>query len=343
MPCGPEAPATFPSSSAERFRPGTSSRCATPVRWRCSPPGRRSPIWCAACTRSSREATCRSCRRKLDHPKRNSREVRQMDLGIAGRVAFVSGGSMGMGRATAELFALEGCRVVVAALPEHQDSITETVEAITAKGGEAVGVAGDLTREEDVTRAVGVATEAFGSPDIAVANVGGPGPGNFFDVSNEEFETALHSMTLSMVYLARAVIPHMREQKWGRIVNLGSGAAKEPPAELPHILANTARAAVVPLNKSLSNEFGRDGITINTIATGYIGTQRMRDYYARLAGERNLPVEELVGQLTANVPMRRVGTPEEMAGVIVFLCSELAGYVTGQFLAVDGGFHRSAW
>jgi len=266
-----------------------------------------------------------------------------MDLGITGRVAFVSGGSMGMGRATAELFALEGCRVVVAALPEHQDSITETVEAITAKGGEAVGVAGDLTREEDVTRAVGVATEAFGSPDIAVANVGGPGPGNFVDVSNEDFETALHSMTLSMVYLARAVLPHMREQKWGRIVNLGSGAAKEPPAELPHILANTARAAVVPLNKSLSNEFGRDGITINTIATGYIGTQRMRDYYARLAGERNLPVEDLISQLTANVPMRRVGTPEEMAGVIVFLCSELAGYVTGQFLAVDGGFHRSAW
>jgi 3-oxoacyl-[acyl-carrier protein] reductase len=150
-------------------------------------------------------------------------------------------------------------------------------------------------------------------------------------------------MALSMVYLARAVLPHMREQKWGRIVNLGSGAAKEPPAELPHILANTARAAVVPLNKSLSNEFGRDGITINTIATGYIGTQRMRDYYARLAAERNMPVEDLVGELTANVPMRRLGTPEEMAGVIVFLCSELAGYVTGEFIAVDGGFHRSAW
>jgi 3-oxoacyl-[acyl-carrier protein] reductase len=266
-----------------------------------------------------------------------------MDLGIAGKVAFVEGGSMGMGRATAELFAQEGCRVVIAALEEHQDSITETVAAIRSAGGEAVGVAADLTLEEDVQRAVAFATEAFGPPDIAVANVGGPGPGYFDDVKNEDFIVAFQQMAMSMIYLARAVVPHMREQKWGRIVNLGSGAAKEPPPELPHILANTTRAAVVPLNKSLSNEFGQDGVTINTIATGYIGTQRMRNYYAHLAAERGVPVEEIVGALTANVPMRRIGTPEEMAGVIVFLCSQLAGYVTGEFIAVDGGFHRSAW
>jgi 3-oxoacyl-[acyl-carrier protein] reductase len=266
-----------------------------------------------------------------------------MDLGIAGKVAFVEGGSMGMGRATAELFAREGCRVVIAALEEHKDSIDETVEAIVAAGGEAIGVAGDLTREDDVQRAVAAATEAFGSPDIAVANVGGPGPGYFDDVRNEDFIAGFQSMAMSMVYLARAVIPHMRAQKWGRIVNLGSGAAKEPPPELPHILANTTRAAVVPLNKSLSNEYGQDGITINTIATGYIGTQRMRNYYEHRAAERGVSTEELVAVLTANVPMRRIGTPEEMAGVIVFLCSQLAGYITGEFIAVDGGFHRSAW
>jgi 3-oxoacyl-[acyl-carrier protein] reductase len=266
-----------------------------------------------------------------------------MDLGIAGKVAFVEGGSMGMGRATAELFAREGCRVVVAALEEHKDSINETVEAITAAGGQAIGVAGDLTREEDVQRAVATATEAFGAPDIAVANVGGPGPGYFDDVANEDFVLAFQQMAMSMIYLARAVLPHMRAQKWGRIVNLGSGAAKEPPPELPHILANTTRAAVVPLNKSLSNEYGPDGVTINTIATGYIGTQRMQNYYTHLAAERGIGVDELVGALTANVPMRRVGTPEEMAAVIVFLCSQPAGYVTGEFLAVDGGFHRSAW
>ncbi|KRA31502.1 3-oxoacyl-ACP reductase [Nocardioides sp. Root614] len=266
-----------------------------------------------------------------------------MDLGIAGKVAFVSGGSMGMGRATAELLAQEGCLVAVAALPAHKESIDETVDAIRVAGGRAVGVAADLTVEEDVNRAVAECTFALGAPDIAIANVGGPGPGDFVDVANEDFTDAFQSMAMSMIYLVRAVLPHMREQKWGRIVNLNSGAAKEPPPELPHILANTARAAVVPLNKTLSNEFGKDGITVNTIATGYIGTQRMQAYYEHLAAERGVTKEELVAALTANVPVRRVGTPEEMAGVVTFLCSEYAGYVTGEFIAVDGGFHRSAW
>jgi 3-oxoacyl-[acyl-carrier protein] reductase len=266
-----------------------------------------------------------------------------MDLGISGKVAFVSGGSMGMGRASAELFAREGCRVAVAALPEHKDSIDETVEAITAAGGQAIGVAADLTVEHDVQRAIATCTEAFGVPDIAVANVGGPGPGDFFDVSNDDFSGAFQQMALSMVYLARAVIPHMREQGWGRIVSLNSMAAKEPPPDLPHILANTARAAVVPLNKSLANEFGRDGITVNTLGTGYIGTERMRGYYERLAGERGVTAESLLAELTSSVPLRRVGTPAEMAGVVVFLCSQYGGYVTGEFLNVDGGIHRSAW
>jgi 3-oxoacyl-[acyl-carrier protein] reductase len=267
-----------------------------------------------------------------------------MDLGIAGKVAFVSGGSMGMGRTTAELFAQEGCRVVVAALPEHKESIDDTVAAIQTAGGQAVGVAADLTKKDDVERAIATAEDAFGSrPDIAVANVGGPKQGEFFTVTNEDFEAALHDMAMSMVYLARAVIPHMREQRWGRIVALNSGAAKEPPPELPHILANTSRAAVIPLNKSLSNEFGQDGITINTIATGYIATPRMKAYYETLAQSRGVSAESLVEQLVSSVPVRRLGSPEEMAATIVFLCSQQAGYVTGQFIAVDGGFHRSAW
>lgn len=266
-----------------------------------------------------------------------------MDLGIVGKVAFVEGGSMGMGRAIAELFAREGCRVVIAALPEHEDTIKETVEAIRSEGGQAAGVAADLTVEEDVERAIAFATDTFGPPDIAVANVGGPGPGYFDDVSNDDFTASFQQMAMSMVYLARAVLPHMREQKWGRIVTLNSNAAKEPPPELAHILANTTRAAVVPLNKSLANEFGPDGITVNTIGTGYIGTPRMRGYYERLSAERGVPVEDLLAHLSATVPVRRVGDPGEMAGVVVFLCSELGGYVTGEFINVDGGQHRSAW
>jgi 3-oxoacyl-[acyl-carrier protein] reductase len=266
-----------------------------------------------------------------------------MDLGIAGKVAFVSGGSMGMGRATAELFSREGCKVAIAALPDHKDSIDETVEALRASGAQAVGVPADLTVKQDVDRAIATCADAFGVPDIVVANVNGPGPGYFNDVSDDDFVKSFQHMAMSMVYLVRATLPHMREQHWGRIVTLNSAAAKEPVTEIPHILANTARPSAVTLNKSLADEFGRDGITINTIATGYIGTPRMRSYWERMAAERGTTVESEVEKLTASIPLRRVGTPEEMAGVVVFLCSQLGGFVTGEFIHVDGGQHRSAW
>lgn len=266
-----------------------------------------------------------------------------MDLGIAGKVAFVSGGSMGMGRATAELLAAEGCRVAVAALEQDKESIDDTVAAIKAAGGQAIGVAGDLTVKTDVQRAIAETTEAFGTPDIAIANVAGPGVGYLFDVADEDFMTAHQQMTMSMVYLCREVIPHMRAQKWGRIVNINSSSAKEPFRELAHILANTGRAAVVALNKSLSNEFAGDGVTINTIGTGYIGTDRMLGYFARVAAEKGLPVEAVQASLTASIPAGRVGLPSEMAGTIAFLCSEYGGFINGELIAVDGGQHRSAW
>jgi 3-oxoacyl-[acyl-carrier protein] reductase len=151
-----------------------------------------------------------------------------MDLGIAGKVAFVSGGSKGIGRSTAEILAREGCRVVIAA--RGQAAIDATVAAITAAGGTATGVCADLTERADVERAVTAGTEAFGPPDIAVANVHGPGPGNFFDLSDTDFAEAFRRMTLSMVYLARAVVPHMREQGWGRAGQRGVGRGQGAPA-----------------------------------------------------------------------------------------------------------------
>jgi 3-oxoacyl-[acyl-carrier protein] reductase len=266
-----------------------------------------------------------------------------MDLGIKGRVAFVSGGSMGMGRSAAELFAQEGCRVVIVALPRDQDSIDETVAAITAAGGEAVGVGADLTVRAEVERAVGTAASTFGSPpDIAVANVDGPGTGNFDDVSDDDFRVAMDRMMMSMVYLCRAVLPHMREQRWGRIVNLNSMGAKEPPPGLAHVLVNPSRAAVANLDKTLANEFAQFGITINTIGTGFIGTGRMHAYVDRMAAEQGVPREDVLAAVSADAPAGRIGTPEEMAGVVAFLCSEYAGYVNGEFIHVDGGTHRSA-
>lgn len=264
-----------------------------------------------------------------------------MDLGIAGKVAFVSGGSKGAGRATAELLAKEGCRVVIAA--REQRSIDLAVEAICNSGGVATGVSADLTDKKGIDYAVQRATDVFGPPDIAICNVHGPGSGDFSDLCAEDFTTAFNEMTLSMFHLARAVVPHMRQQKWGRLVNIGSYAPKEPPPELKHLLANTVRASVITMNKSLANEFGPDGITVNTIGTGFIGTERMHTYVDNVAKEQGKSKDEMLAEFTRNIPVRRVGLPEEMAAMIAFLCSKQAAYVTGNLIPVDGGIHRSAW
>lgn len=264
-----------------------------------------------------------------------------MDFGIAGKVALVSGGSRGIGRAAADILAGEGAKIVIAA--RNQEAIDEAVREITAAGGDAVGVSCDMTTLEGVTTAVDTARESFGSPDIAISNVHGPGPGDFFDVTPEDFRRVIDEIVLSVIHFSRAVVPHMQKQGWGRLVNIGSGAAKEPPPELKHILANTARASVVTFNKSLSNELGPDGITVNTVGTGFIGTQRMWDYVTHVGQERGLEPEAMMAGFSTGIPLRRPGKPEEIGAVIAFLCSQQAGYVTGQLIPVDGGVVRSAF
>lgn len=264
-----------------------------------------------------------------------------MDFGIAGKVAFVSGGSKGIGRQCAEMLGKEGCKVVIAA--RGQQAIDEAVASIRAGGGEAIGVSVDLTCEADILRAVEVARATYGAPDIVITNVHGPGPGDFFDHSGDDFVAAFRDLALSVIFLARATLPAMKDKGWGRLVTIGSGAAKEPPSELKHILANTARASVVSLNKSLANEFSQYGITVNTLATGWIGSERMYAYLAHVAEEKGLTEEGAMDMLKGLIPAGRPGKPEEMAALAVFLCSTQAAYMTGNLIAVDGGLHRSAW
>ena len=177
-----------------------------------------------------------------------------MELGIRGRTAIVSGGSKGIGRATAELLARDGVNVAIAA--RGKEAIDEAIDAIRSDGGSAVGIVADMRDADDVERAVATARDEFGPPDIAISNVHGPGPGDFFDLDDDAFRRAFDDMVLSVVHLTRAVVPDMRKQGWGRLVNIGSGAAKEPPSDLRHALANTTRAPVVTLQKTLANELG---------------------------------------------------------------------------------------
>jgi 3-oxoacyl-[acyl-carrier protein] reductase len=264
-----------------------------------------------------------------------------MDLGITGKIALVAGASSGMGRATAELLAREGCLVAVAALPADQVSIDETVAGINASGAHAVGIAADFTVGEEVQRAIGWVTKELGPPDIAIANVDGPGAGLFDEVPDEKFRAAVNNMTMSVVYLVRAVLPHMRVRHWGRIVALNSMAAKEP--EAGRVLVSPSRAAVVGLCKSLADEVAADGITVNSVGTGWFHTDRMIRGYTVAAERRGVTLDTVLEELKASLPARRLGRPQEMAAVLAFLCSEGAGYITGEFINVDGGYHRSAF
>ena len=256
-----------------------------------------------------------------------------MDLGIEGRVALVSGGASGMGKAIALRLAKEGVAVAVVALPDDPAAISATVAAIEEEGGRAAGVAADLTKEDDVIRALGEAASRLGPPDIVVVNVAGPESGYFDDVTNSDFEVSLPGMSMSLVYLARTALGHMRGQAWGRIVVLNSVVAKEPPPDIGHVLAAPARAAANGLGKALANELASDGITVNVVAAGFIGTDR---FHARVGADA-------LEQVKRGIPARRVGRAEEIASAVAYLCSNDAGYITGETIAVDGGYHRSAF
>ena len=267
-----------------------------------------------------------------------------MDLGISGKVAFVSGGTRGIGRAAAEHLVAEGCRVVV--IGRRQSSVDEAVAAMSKNGGIVAGVTADLTDASDIKRAVQFARDTYGDPEIVISNVhlgdgGADGDGSFESLSTADYETAFKELTLSVVHLTREVIPAMKANKWGRLINVGSGAAKEPPMEMEHLLHNMVRAPVVLLNKSLANDLGPYGITVNTIGTGWIATDAVKKY-ARDVGIAQEDMEDWVRD-NFDIPMNRFGLPEEEGALITFLASNYAGYITGNWIACDGGQHRSAW
>lgn len=264
-----------------------------------------------------------------------------MKLGIENKVALVSGGSKGIGRACAELLAEQGCRVLVAA--RGAEGVELAVQAIRAAGGRVAGVATDMSDAPGVQRAVDATREAFGAPDIVISNVHGGEPCDFLKDDPAEFTDSFQNLVMSVVHLARATLPHMQAQGWGRLLTIGTAAAKEPAAGLRLMAANTARAGVVTLNKSLADEFAGQGITVNTLATGWIATEHMLDHVGQMAAAKGQPADAMLGKLARGIPVGRPGRPVEIASLAVYLCSDLAGYLTGCLIPVDGGSHRSAW
>lgn len=260
-----------------------------------------------------------------------------MDLGLKGKVVVVGGASKGIGKATALVFAREGAKVAISARdPDMLQGAAEEIRKET--GAETLPIPGDLSQVQTAEQFIDETVEHFGTIHVVVANTGGPPLGGFNNMSDTDWENAFALNFLSTVRLFRRALPHMQKQKWGRLLSVMSMSVKEPIDGL--ILSNGVRPGVVGMAKTLSREVGKHNITVNTILPGRILTDRLKGGIAARAQRANKSFDEALQDSSADVPLGRIGDPEEMANVIVFLASEAASYVNGVSIQVDGGLVR---
>jgi 3-oxoacyl-[acyl-carrier protein] reductase len=247
-----------------------------------------------------------------------------MDLGIEGKIALVTGASRGIGLAASLGLAAEGARLVLSARNERV--LAEAVERVRSAGGEAVAIPADVADPQAAERLLAQVRERFGAPDILVVNAGGPPAGLPSALGEEQWAAGFQLTLMSAVRLAREALPAMRERGWGRIVNITSLSVKQPVPNL--VLSNAFRAAVTGFAKTLATEVAADGVTVNNVGPGYTATDRLEELFVDEAAKR---------RLVESIPARRLGTPEEVASLVVYLASRQAAYLTGQTLVPDGG------
>lgn len=260
-----------------------------------------------------------------------------MDLGLHNRVAVVAAASQGLGFAVASALAAEGAKLAICSRDESR--INSAADKLRQQfKTNVLPQALDVTNPTAIQSFIRATAQRFGRIDICVVNAGGPPAKQFLDTKSEEWQSAVETNFLSVVHFAKEVIPHMQKNHWGRFLTITSISVKQPVGDL--IYSNAVRPAVVGLVKSLSNEFGKDGILVNNIGPGFTATDRLKSLAATRAKSAGVTEEEIFSRWAADTALKHVGTPEEFASVVVFLASECASYVTGQTILVDGGAYR---
>jgi 3-oxoacyl-[acyl-carrier protein] reductase len=261
-----------------------------------------------------------------------------MDYGLKDRSVIVAASSGGIALAAAEKFAGEGAKVAMcsrdaAKLSAAADGIRKRYPAAKIFV-EPLDVTDSAAVEVYVKRVA----EQFGGVDVCVTNAGGPPPRMFLSTTSEEWHRAFEMNFMSIVYFAHAVLPLMVEKKWGRLVTITSNTVRQPAGDL--IYSNAVRAGVLGLVKSLSNEFGKDGITVNNVGPGFTATGRLESIIAKRSQDLGISASDFEKRLAAEAPLKRIGKPEEVADAIVWLASERASFVTGQTILADGGAYK---
>jgi len=254
-----------------------------------------------------------------------------MDFGLAGTSALVSASTRGLGYAIARGLAAEGARVAISGRTQAAaDKAAAEVERAT--GAECVAFAADVGKDGEPQRLVSLVVERFGGLDVLVTNSGGPPAGGFSDVDDPRWLAAVDATLMSVVRLVRTALPYLRKSGRGRILNVVGSSVKEPIDGL--VLSNSVRLAVIGLARTIAREVAAEGITVNNVCPGRIMTQRIIDLYGD---------EASIAKATQQIPMQRLGTPDEFAAMAVFLASTQASYVTGQTIVIDGGLTRTTF